>query len=136
MQNSTEVTCRLRGEFAAEDRAPHVAILYGSAASGTMRSDSDVDVAVLYDHPLTADERLKLMTRLQDRVGCPIDLVDLATANGVLLQQILCNGKVLAKNDPGSYVRLLQRMVYAQEDFMPYYRRELRKRVEAFAHGQ
>ncbi len=135
MNNSTEIARRLRDQF-AEDRALRVAVLYGSAASGTMRPDSDVDVAVLYNHPLTVEERLELMARLQDRLGQAVDLVDLAAANGVLLQQILCNGEVLVKNDPESYVRLLQRMVYAQDDFMPYYRRELRKRVEAFAHGQ
>ncbi|MFW5893865.1 MAG: type VII toxin-antitoxin system MntA family adenylyltransferase antitoxin [Verrucomicrobiota bacterium] len=126
---------RLQGKF-AKDRDLRVAILYGSTVSGRMCPDSDVDVAVLYDHPLTADEKIELMGRLQDRLNQPVDLVDLATANGVILQQILCNGKLLVKNDPQSYVNLLQRMIYAQEDFMPYYRRELRKRVEAFANDQ
>lgn len=101
-----------------------------------MRSESDVDVAVLYKHPLTAEQRLALVDRLTCTLGRPVDLVDLAEVNGVILQQILCNGKVLLKNSVQSFVRLLQRMVYNQEDMMPYHRRTLRERVERFAYAK
>ena len=36
-----------------------LAIVYGSAASGTMRPDSDVDLALLFDQPLSAERKMK-----------------------------------------------------------------------------
>jgi hypothetical protein len=101
-----------------------------------MRPGSDVDVAVLYKQPLTAEQRLALVDRLTSTLDRPVDLVDLATVNGIILQQILCNGKVVLKNNVQSFVKLLQRMVYNQEDMMPYHRRELRERVKRFAHAK
>ncbi len=112
-----------------------VAMIYGSAVSGRMHPESDIDVAVLYAHVLTVDERIMLMQRLQRLAGRPVDLIDLAVTNGVLLHQILTTGRVLLKNDLDSYFRLMQKAVYAQEDFIPYYRRTLRARAEEFANG-
>lgn len=126
---------RLTSEL-SKDTDLQVAVLYGSASSGRMRPDSDLDVAVLYKHSLTDEQRLALIDRLTSTLGRPVDLVDLSTVNGIILQQILCNGKVLLKNSVPSFVRLLQRMVYNQEDMMPYHRRELRERVEKFANAK
>lgn len=110
-----------------------VAVLYGTAAAGKLRPDSDIDLAVLYDRPLSVENRLTLLEQLDKRLSMPVDLVDLSQVSGVILREILCRGKVLIKKNPQIFVQLIQRLVYNQEDVMPYYRAALRERAERFA---
>lgn len=112
-----------------------VAIIYGSAAAGKMRPGSDVDVAVLFDRPLDMDARLALWGRLTDAVRREVDLVDLHDLGGEILHQILAKGRVVIKNDAHAYFRLLQRMVYDREDFIPQVRRAQRARIGRMIHG-
>ncbi len=112
-----------------------VLILYGSAAADRLRADSDVDVAVLFAVPLSVDQRLAVASRLEQLLGRPVDLVDLGRVDGLILQQILCKGKLLVRNDPAAYSRLLQRMLYNQTDMMPYCRRAWRQHAQRFAHA-
>ncbi len=110
-------------------------ILYGSVARGKERHSSDVDLAVLYDHPLSADEKMRIMEELGQALGREVDLVDLFSLNGTLLRKVLCGGKVLHRDGSGSLARLLQRMIYNQTDMMPYTIRALKERQHAFVHG-
>ena len=110
-------------------------ILFGSVASGCMHAESDVDIAVLYDHSLKALEKESLTDRLSLHLGRMVDLVDLRAVNGVILRQVLCKGTVLLKRSASDYAALLEKLVYNREDMMPYYRRTVQQRVEKFAHG-
>lgn len=112
-----------------------VALVYGSAAAGKMRADSDVDVAVLFGRPLDMEARLALWGKLTGALHREVDLVDLYDLGGEILHQILTKGRVIIKNDETAYFRLLQRMVYNEEDFMPQVRKALRARVKRFAYG-
>ena len=127
---SQAVTDTLSGELGIK-----VAIIYGSAAAGKMRPGSDVDVAVLFDRPLDMDARLALWGRLTDAVRREVDLVDLHDLGGEILHQILAKGRVVIKNDAHAYFRLLQRMVYDREDFIPQVRRAQRARIGRMIHG-
>ena len=100
-----------------------------------MRLDSDVDVAVLFEKSLGVDARLALQEKLVDALHREVDLVDLHGLGGEILHQILTKGRVVIKNDAHAFFRILQRMVYNEEDFMPQVRRTLRARVERFAYG-
>jgi predicted nucleotidyltransferase len=113
-----------------------VAVVYGSAATGTMQIGSDVDVAVLCKGLLETEEKLGLISELTANLGREVDLVDLRVTNGVLLKQILTKGKVVVKKDAAAYAELLKKMIYNQEDYMPYYHRALRERMERFVSGQ
>jgi predicted nucleotidyltransferase len=113
-----------------------VAVVYGSAATGTMQNGSDVDVAVLCTEPLRTEEKLSLISELTASIGREVDLVDLRLTNGVLLKQILTKGKVVIKKDAAAYAELIKKMIYNQEDYMPYYHRALRERMERFVSGQ
>lgn len=112
-----------------------VALVYGSAAAGTMRRDSDVDVAVLFDEPLSMDARLALWGRLTEVVQREIDLLDLYDLGGEILHQVLTKGRVVVKNDEQAYYWLAKRMVYERQDFMPLVRRAQRERIERMIHG-
>ena len=112
-----------------------LAIVYGSTAEGILRPDSDVDIAVYYGAPLDAEGKISLVEKLADAAGREVDLVDLHSAHGTLIRQILTKGRVIVKRDASVYELLLKRMVFEEEDYMPYYRRLLRERRERFIHG-
>ena len=112
-----------------------VAIVYGSAVTGRMRPDSDVDVAVMFERALDMASRLDLWDKLTDALKREVDLVDLYDLGGEILHQIMTKGRVVIKNDAHVYFRLMQRMVYNEEDFMPQVRKALRARVMRFAYG-
>jgi len=104
-----------------------LAILYGSAARGKERFDSDLDVAVWLDRPLDVDEKMRLVRRLVGATGRSVDLTDLAVVGEPLLGQILVHGKRVL-GDNGAYGDLLALHLRNAEDFLPYRRRILRAR--------
>jgi len=110
-------------------------LMYGSAAAERMRHDSDVDVAVLFDNPLSIEEKIDLISRLEIELKRDVDLVDLFNLSGTILKQVLCKGRIVINNDTGALTRLYQRMVYNQADMMPYVTRTLLERQQRFLNG-
>ena len=112
-----------------------LAILYGSAATGRMRPDSDVDIAILFDRPLSTEKKMELISRLERELKRDVDLVDLFDLSGTILKQILTKGRVLFQSTTGVLAGIVQRMVYNQADMMPYVSRTLMERQKRFIHG-
>lgn len=81
------LTGRLRGLRAA--------YLFGSRVTDQSRPDSDYDIAVLAESPLSGRLKLELTEALADQLGNDVDLVDLSTASTVLRSQIVGTGKLL-----------------------------------------
>lgn len=70
--------------------------VYGSAARGALRSDSDLDLAVLLPpgRDLGAEERLDLAARLRALAGRPVDLAVLARPGGAVLgKEVVTTGR-------------------------------------------
>jgi len=112
-----------------------LAILYGSVATGKMRADSDVDIALLFGHPLKAEQKMALISRLERKLQWDVDLVDLFALSGTLLKQVLHKGRVLIQTNPGELAGLVRKMIYNQADMMPYVSRTLIERQRRFIHG-
>ena len=108
-----------------------VAIVFGSVASGRAGRDSDVDVAIQATKPMDAEKKLQLIGELGVATGRPVGLVDLHTVGEPLLGQILKHGRMIRGNSTDK-ARLMQRHVYAMEDFMPYVERTLAERRRAW----
>lgn len=108
-----------------------LAILFGSLAVGKGRPDSDVDLAIDAGRVLDVGTKMALIGRLAECTGRPIDLIDLRSAGEPLLGQILRNGKRLFGED-AVYAELIKRHVFDEADFMPYYRRILAERRQAW----
>lgn len=73
--------------------------LFGSQARGTARPGSDVDIAVLGEHPLTLEQRLSLQLELEDALGGPrVDLVDLRAVSPVLQFEALQGQRLLLRS--------------------------------------
>ena len=66
-----------------------VMYLFGSYASGTSRSDSDVDIAVFTDGRETPTMDLDLGVFLQQRLKRPVDVVIMQKASPILQHEVL-----------------------------------------------
>lgn len=108
-----------------------LAILFGSLAKGRATPESDLDLAVLMEAPLSAETRMALIGDLAQATGRPVDLIDLSTVGEAVLGQILKHGIRLLGSD-GDYAELIKRHVFDEADFMPYRRRILTERRQAW----
>lgn len=109
-----------------------IAILFGSLAADRAHRGSDLDLAIESVGPITPETRIRLTDDLAVALGRPVDLIDLARTHNPLLQQVLVRGRLLICHDRTRYAELIRRMVYEEADVMPYYRRILAERREAW----
>lgn len=78
-------------------RQPNIrlVVLHGSRATGTERADSDWDVAVLADHPLTGAERSTLRRAFAVKLSVPeerVDISDLRSDAPLLAYRVAMHG--------------------------------------------
>lgn len=109
-----------------------IAILFGSLAAGRAHRESDLDLAIESDAPLTPELRIQVIDELAVALGRPVDLIDLSRTHNPLLQQILIHGQRVICHDRTRYAELIRRVAYEEADVMPYYRRILAERREAW----
>ena len=108
-----------------------MAILFGSLAGLRATPESDLDLAVLMETRLSSETKMALIGELSQVIGRPVDLVDLRVAGEPLLGQILKHGVRLFGSDI-DYAELLKRHLFEEADFMPYRRRILAERRQAW----
>ena len=107
------------------------AIVFGSVAAGTQSSESDLDLAVDAGRPLVPEEKIGLIAELAERIGRPVDLIDLQTAGVPVLGQIVRHGvRILGGNR--QYANLIRRHLFEDADFAPYRDRILLERRRAW----
>lgn len=83
------------------------AILFGSQATGQANSESDIDIAILFETSKlpTGLELIQLKQELSDLVHQDVDLVLLNGASPIIAMQALKNGVPLFIRDPIPYHR-------------------------------
>lgn len=115
-----------------------LAILYGSFAVESQRSDSDVDLAVAKDHrnPLDEETLLQLSLEAGRQAGREVQVRDLARAEGLFLKEVLTKGVVIHQSDPRIRGELIIRMLDFVEDFLPTVRMIRRTKRERFLAGK
>jgi predicted nucleotidyltransferase len=109
---------RLRRLF-ADRRDVRLALLFGSAARGTDRPDSDVDVAV--DAP--GVDRLELARDLSLALDREVSVVDLRDPGYPLLVALVRDGIVVAEQNQGAAARWRTRAILTLETDRPWYER-------------
>lgn len=103
-----------------------LAFLFGSVAAGTPRIDSDIDIAVLKNHPLSAVEKSELIEKIAEATGRPVDLIDLRTVGEPLLGEIFKGRRIVGSDE--QHARLLTRHLLDVADFLPLQQRILKER--------
>ena len=102
-------------------------LLYGSLARGQARPDSDVDIAVQADLPLSAQERMALIDTVSRTLQRPVDLVDLRTAGEPTKGQVVRHGRRVLGSS-AAHGRLIYTQLVDQADFGPLRHRILEER--------
>ncbi|MCC5789621.1 MAG: nucleotidyltransferase domain-containing protein [Opitutales bacterium] len=118
--------------FLANDPDLLLGLVFGSSATGKCRFNSDIDVALYPRHRMDARKRQKIVDDIAVACGRSVDLVDLSTADGALLRQILASGILIFSKDPGILGALSERMLLWQEDFEPQLNEILEARIQRF----
>jgi len=81
--------------YLQEQIAPYLIIVFGSALTGQMLPDSDIDIAFLAEQKCSAYELFMISQQLADKLGRDVDLVNLETASTVFQARVLTTGKVI-----------------------------------------
>jgi uncharacterized protein len=101
-----------------------LAILFGSTARGTQRSDSDIDIGIVPEDPeLPLNEELTLQTELSRVSGRQVDLVRLDRASTLLRWQVVRHGRALVEAEPFAAARFTADTVAEYLDFAPAFER-------------
>ena len=108
----------------------------GSAASGLLRADSDVDIAVAGTAPLGIARTAELSRKLERALGRVVDLVDLHRGSGIILVEVFEKGVVVLKRSNDEYAHLLRKLWYFREDELPNIRYTLNRQVERFVNEE
>jgi len=95
---------RIREFFGKRPEAALV-FVFGSAASGKMTEESDVDIGVLFDAPSDFFKISSLKSELNTILKREIDIADLNSAGPVLKMQVLKNGVLVYVKDKKVYNR-------------------------------
>jgi uncharacterized protein len=97
-----------------------VAILFGSAASGKLRPDSDIDIGILpaSDRSLDFAGELTLAAELEQVLGREVDLVRLDEAS-TLLRFEASHGHCLLEARPGAFADFVAHALLEHEDLRP-----------------
>jgi len=121
-------------ESALADAGVRFAYLFGSRATGSARTNSDADVAVMPSRPLGLLEQERLALRLTTALAAPeVDLVALDRAALELRGQVVQEGKLLYSADEPARVAFEVRTRSEYFDFVPTLRRLRRSYLERVA---
>ena len=114
----------------ALEQHPEVAIafIFGSIANRSATWESDLDIAVQGNKPLTTEQHIELVEDLALATGRPIDLIDLKTAGVPLLGEILKGKRILGSDT--DHAEILKRHLFDTADFLSYGERILKERRE------
>ena len=103
-------------------------IVFGSITTGRANPDSDVDLAIAADRPLSSAQKMAVVDSVASALGRPVDVIDLLSDGGPVLRQAIVTGRRIYGDDTEIYARVLNRMTAHEADVMPYYNRTLEQR--------
>ena len=87
--------------------------VFGSQVTGHATAESDLDVALLTDDDLSAEELWDLSSSVASLVKCDVDLLDLRSASTVMQYRVITTGKRLWSKD--SQAALYESFILSQK---------------------
>ena len=106
-----------------------LAMLFGSQATGQASPDSDIDLGLLFDRPLSGSDKLEIIEAIGAEFGRPVDIVDLFYVPEPVTGQVFKGKRLLG--DDTVYAELLTKHLVNTADFLPLRERILAERRTA-----
>ncbi len=117
----------------ADDRLT-AALLFGSAAAGRARADSDLDIGVICRDETArrslARDFLRLLGRVMSAAGRDVHLLDVEEAGPTTARQVFLHGRTLFDREPRRTADVLERTLVAYAD-TEYHRRLMAEALDA-----
>jgi predicted nucleotidyltransferase len=110
--------------------------LFGSEASGSARTSSDVDLAGLFRRRPSALDLLGAREELGAVLARPVDLVDLDRASPIVAMQVFRHGRLLVDANPSRRVRVMASAPVRYEDLRIVRRQAERVLLERIRGGR
>ncbi|HJT98111.1 MAG TPA: nucleotidyltransferase domain-containing protein [Rhodanobacteraceae bacterium] len=92
--------------------------MFGSAASGSLRAESDIDLAVWCGAPVPGVRRWEAERELGVMLDRDVDLIDLASAGTLIAVEIFTKGLVLVERDAQAVLDLHARTLSDYAELM------------------
>jgi uncharacterized protein len=103
-------------------------IVFGSLITDRFNAASDVDLAVMGATPLSVNERVELAQSLGALINRNVDLIDLKSAQGLIVKQALTTGLRLKNTNPNSFAERLSKYYFNETYYGPLRDRAYRER--------
>jgi len=110
---SEPMDARLAGRL-REAGAAYVTV-FGSVARGEARADSDIDIGVSFDEPMSSDLRMAMIGIIAAVTGRSVDLIDLEAAGGLVLSRALA-GREIYCDDVATRQRMIAKLQRAEDE--------------------
>lgn len=110
-------------------------IIYGSLAKNQLKKESDIDICIGSESPISTEYRLKLSMELEKKLKRIITIVDITKSNGIFLKEVLTKGITIKNEKPFLKAKHIIRMLDFVEDLLPINRKTLYEKALRFAHG-
>ncbi len=91
------------------------ATVFGSVARGEARADSDIDVAVSFGKPMSADLRMATIGIVAAVSGRSADVIDLEVAGGLVLARAL-GGREIYCDDVATRQRMIAKVQRSEDE--------------------
>ena len=128
--NINFLTNLLAEEISKRFPGAYGAYLFGSAASGQLRPESDLDVAILRVNPLSPDEVLELKSFISQKFRRDSDILDLYRVDSVTAAQVVTTGFEILSLNPFKMAEF-ETMALSRYALLNEERREILKDIEA-----
>lgn len=100
-----------------------LAFIFGSAVSGRLTEDSDVDIAILFSSMPEFPELLNITDEISGIVNKEVDVAVLNDSSPIIRMQVLKNGKLIKRKDDVIYNNFYVKTVKEYDD-LKYIRKE------------
>lgn len=103
-------------------------VLFGSQATGHTHRQSDIDIAIQSEQPLSISELITIADEIERaaRAG-PVEIVDLTHAPPLLLKAVAAEGVVLYESNPSEFARFQMYAIKRYIEAKPLF--EMRKQA-------
>ena len=125
----------------SQKRYIDAAYIFGSVATGRVRPNSDIDIAVLLNDHTSPGKRFNYRLRLIEDLGAAlrrsdVDVVILNDATPLLAHRVLAKGKLVFERSPSARVRFQVQTANRYADLVPAFETYIRYLKKSVREGR